>query len=108
MGNGTDVTDVQLIDEDLRLRPGDIIDFHNTGRRGILVESKYTSSNYIEEEPFDNFYIFNRRRNDQIKIWKIFWFKRTGHGTYDIGYYSEKALRESIKCGKIKLHKKPL
>jgi len=106
MGNGTDVTDVQLIDEDLRLRPGDIIDFHNTGRRGILVESKYTSSNYIEEEPFDNFYIFNRRRNDQIKIWKIFWFRLKSGESYNVGYYSDKALVISINRGDVDLRRK--
>jgi hypothetical protein len=48
-----------------------------------------------------------RRANDQVAIWKIFWFKRIGASGYNIGYYSDKALRKSIKCGKIVLYKKP-
>jgi hypothetical protein len=106
MGNGSDVTDVQLIDEDICLRPGDIIDFIETGQRGILVESRYTSSAYIEEEPFDNFYIFNRRRNDQIKIWKIFWFRQKSGEPYNVGYYSDKALVISINRGDVDLRRK--
>ena len=106
MGNGNSVTDIALIDEDIQLKPGDIIDFLETGQRGILVESKYTSNAYIEQAPLDNFYIFNRRKHDQIKIWKIFWFRLKSGESYNVGYYSDKALVISINRGDVDLRRK--
>ena len=106
MGNGNSVTDISLIDEDVQLKAGDIIDFLETGQRGILVNSKYTSNAYIEQPPLDNFYIFNRSRHDQIKIWKIFWFRQKSGQSYNVGYYSDKALVLSINRGKVDLRSK--
>ena len=106
MGNGNSITDISLIDEDVQLKAGDIIDFLETGQRGILVNSKYTSNAYIEQPPLDNFYIFNRSRHDQIKIWKIFWFRQKSGQSYNVGYYSDKALVLSINRGKVDLRSK--
>jgi len=92
------------------LEAGDIIEMLAIEDRGILVEKTWTQATYVGDMDYQFGYYLgkSRRANDQVAIWKIFWFKRTGAGGYDIGYYSDKALRESIKCGKIKLHKKPL
>ena len=106
MGNGNSVTDISLIDEDVQLKAGDIIDFLETGQRGILVNSKYTSNAHIEPPPLDNFYIFNRSKHDQIKIWKIFWFRQKSGQSYNVGYYSDKALVLSINRGKVDLRSK--
>ena len=91
------------------LEAGDIVEMLAIEDRGILVEKTWTQATYIADMDYQFGYhvMPSRREEDQIAIWKIFWFKRTGGGGYDIGYYSDKALRESIKCGKIILHKKP-
>ena len=91
------------------LEAGDIIEMLAIEDRGILVEKTWTRATYIADMDYQFGYHLNqkRRANDQVAIWKIFWFKRTGTGGYNIGYYSDKALRESIKCGKIVLYKKP-
>ena len=96
------------------LEAGDIIEMRAIEDRGILVEKTWTRATYIADMDYQFGYHVGgrvvghqRRTNDQVAIWKIFWFKRTGTGGYNIGYYSDKALRESIKCGKIVLYKKP-
>jgi hypothetical protein len=92
------------------LEAGDIIEMLAIEDRGILVEKTWTQATCVGDMDYQFGYYLGqaRRADDQVAIWKIFWFKRTGAGGYDIGYYSDKALRESIKCGKIRLHKKPL
>ena len=91
------------------MEAGDIIEMLAIEDRGILVEKTWTQATYVGDMDFQFGYYLGkaRRADDQVAIWKIFWFKCTGNGGYNIGYYSDKALRESIKCGKIILHKKP-
>jgi|TARA_R110002051_G_C8696491_1_gene493776 hypothetical protein len=91
------------------LEAGDIIEMCAIADRGILVEKTWTLATYIADMDyqFGYYHGLGRRAEDQVAIWKIFWFKRPGAPGYNIGYYSDKALRESIKCGKIVLYKKP-
>ncbi len=91
------------------MEAGDIIEMLAIEDRGILVEKTWTLATYIADMDYQLGYHLRhgRRVDDQVAIWKIFWFKRIGASGYDIGYYSDKALRESIKCGKIVLYKKP-
>ena len=91
------------------LQAGNVIEMnspeHGPGMMGILVDFEISKQLYSNDLELD-FFFFNRKTNRDlnIKIWRIYWFKRSGTNQYNVGHYSDKAIHRCIKSGIIKLH----